>query len=131
MEQIKHEPIVYKVYNELSAHKGRTNAISCEKLALMFFPDLSLSTAKRKIRRIVNIIRNSPVFDNVIAATNEGYFWATTEEARAALSTAFKHAISVWRTLHTLEKKANLNGQLMIQLTPHQRKAIESLCEID
>lgn len=129
MEQIKYEPVVYKVYNELKLHKGKENAISCLRLAQMFYPEVSESTGMRIVKKLINIIRNSPLFDNVIAYCNNGYYWVTAEEAKHALSAAYKHAITAWKTLKALDKKIALNGQMLLQLTPHQREAIDSLCD--
>ena len=127
---MKYEPIIYKVYNELKLHKGKENAISCLRLAQTFYPETNEQTAMRSIRRVINIIRNSPTFDNVIAYCNNGYYWVTADEAKQALAAAYKHAISAWKTLHALDKKASLNGQMLLQLTPYQREAIDSLCEV-
>lgn len=130
MEQMKYEPIVYKVYNELKLHKGKDNAISCLKLAQNFYPEMAEQSGMRVIKRLVNIIRNSPTFDNVIAYCNNGYYWVTAAEAKQALAAAYKHAITAWKTLKALDKKIELNGQTLFKLTPYQREAIDSLCEV-
>ena len=126
----KHEPEVYRIYDKLKDHKGEQNAISCRALAHRFFGIMTTENGKRKVKEVINIIRNDSTFDNVIASCNRGYYWATVEEQDKALRRVMSQLISCARTVRATEKKIAANGQLMFKLSPYMRQAVESLCEV-
>ena len=129
----KHAPTVYRVYDYISAFcKGKANAVPAIDLAdavgLMIYE--CDDTRKRALRKIVNIIRRDTTFDNMIASGNQGYWWASKEEARKANARLFSQAFDLLKTAYAQEKKIAADGQFLMQLTPHTRQAVHSLCEV-
>lgn len=128
----KYEPIVYRVYDYISTNcQGKENAVSGRDLAAIFYPTLSEDNGRRTVRLTINTIRNSDVFDNVIASGNEGYWWATKEDVREANKRLFSQAFSLLEVARANQQKISKNGQAMIQLTPYQREVFNSLCEVE
>lgn len=126
----KHKEITYRIYDYLQVCKGRDKAIPAKSLAIIFFPEMSVANGRRAVREVINTIRNDNTFDNVIASCNKGYFWATKEEAGIANRRLFNQAFNLLKTAYMNEKKAAADGQMLLPLTPYQRQAVESLCEV-
>ena len=128
---MKHPNKVYRIYDYISTFcKGKSNAVSGKALAAMFCPNLKEEEGRRTIRNIINTIRNSDDFDNVVASGNSGYWWATKEEVREANKRLFSQAFSLLEVARANERKIAKNGQSMIRLTPYQRELFNSLCEV-
>lgn len=118
---------VYRIYDELKRANGRENAITAETLAGRYFT--ADENGKRKVRKFIREIRRSERFDNVIVSCNDGYFWATNEDIATANNRLFAQAFDLLKTAYANQKKAEKNGQILIQLTPYQRKVYESIAE--
>ena len=73
MNEIKHsKPLTYRIYDYLKEnHVGKENAISGADLADKF------NISQRKLREVVNEIRNSQELEKIIASSNNGYFICT------------------------------------------------------
>lgn len=129
MKYKKYEPYIYRIYDELSTHRGRENAIAASKLGALFFGTIPEATAVRVVRELIRKIRRSETFDNVIASCDNGYYWATENEAADANRRLFNQAFDLLKTATANDRKAGRNGQMMIKLSEYQRLMIKSLCE--
>lgn len=112
MIETKHSrPIVYRIYDYLKEnHVGKENAISGADLSAKF--DIS----QRKLREVINEIRNSQELEKIVASSNTGYFICTQEEFRRANNRLLSTARNLLRTVQSNERKAGLDGQMKIQL---------------
>ena len=110
-----------RLLNILQTRKGRDNAITCRKLALLVFNrfgDTPLARSKlsgwmRKTRAVVN----KPIFDfgiPIIGDHRRGYYLVETlEEMEAATSTLTKHAL---QRLHRLQAMTDETSAELHQL---------------
>lgn len=112
MNEIKHsEPIVYRVYDYLkNNHVGKDSAISGVDLAEKF------NISQRKLREIVNEIRNSQELEKIVASSNSGYFICAQEEFKQANNRLLSTAFNLLKTARANERKAGLDGQMKMQL---------------
>jgi transcriptional antiterminator len=112
MNEIKHsKPLTYRIYDYLKEnHVGKENAISGADLADKF------NISQRKLREVVNEIRNSQELEKIIASSNNGYFICTNEEFRRANNRLLSTAFNLLRTARANEHKAGLDGQMKMQL---------------
>ena len=127
----KHAPTVYRVYDYISAFcKGESKSISAIDLANAVGLNIegSESNRKRAIRLIVNKIRNDCTFDNVIASGNQGYWWSESQDPLLRLKA---QGLSCLKAYWAGVKKAEMNGQMRIKVTPYEREIYESLCEVE
>lgn len=129
MRYKKYEPYTYRIYDELTTHRGRDNAIAASKLGALFFGAIPETTAVRIVRELIREIRRSETFDNVIASCDDGYYWATENEAIEANRRLFSQAFDLLKTAAANERKAGRNGQMLIKMSEYQRLMIKSLCE--
>lgn len=123
MEQKHHEPIVYRVYEEMTKHVGKKNAISAEGLAALF------GISERKLREVIKTIRRSTELEKVIGSYNGGYFVCTAEEVERANNRLMSQGLSLLKTVHFNARKAGLNGQMKIKLGKFYKDTFESLGE--
>lgn len=123
---MKKGSIIYRIYDDLKAAKGKENAIPAATLAIRYYP--LERDGLRAVREAIREIRRSGEFDNVIASCNGGYYWATENEASEANRRLFAQGFDLIKTAWANERKAQNNGQMLMKLTPYQRSAIESLC---
>lgn len=123
MERLNHEPIVYRVYDEMKNHVGKENAITAEELSAYF--DIS----ERKLRDIIKTIRRSRELEKVIGSYNGGYFICTKQEVERANNRLLSQAFSLLKTANANEKKAGMNGQMKLKLGNFYKDTYESLGE--
>lgn len=123
IKTIHHSPIVYRVYDELKEHIGSSQAISAEKLAFLF------NTTKREIRRIIHTIRNSSELEKLIGSNSKGYYVCTKEDVEKAVNRILNQAISLFKVVKSMEKKAGLNGQIKLKLGEYFDDTYQSLGE--
>lgn len=126
MNEIKHsKPLTYRIYDYLKTnHVGRENAISGAVLAEKF------NISQRKLREIINEIRNSQELEKIIASSNSGYFVCTKEEFRQANNRLLSTAFNLLRTARANERKARLDGQMKMQLGKFYKEEFCSFGEL-
>ena len=116
-----HEPMVYRLYDELKNHIGKKNAISADELCAKF------GIEERKLRDYISEIRRSGELEKVVASSNKGYFICTEEEADKANERLYSQAFSLLKTANANEKKVGRNGQMKMRLGEFYKDTFESL----
>lgn len=123
METKKHEPIAYRIYDEMKNHFGRINAIKGKDLAEKF------EISERQLRDYIHELREDMQFDKVILTCNKGYYIPTEEEGTADVQRLFSHAFSTLRIARASVNKASHNGQGKIKLGAYYKEFVEAFGE--
>ncbi len=123
IKQKHHEPIVYAVYDYLKGFVGEANAIKGRDLATHF------NISERKLRSVVNTIRNSTELTRIILSSNKGYFMATEEEFERANRRLENQAHSLLKASYANRKKASKDGQFKIPLGEYYSNVFEAFGE--
>lgn len=121
IETKHHEPIVYKVYEELKNHVGRENSISAKDLASKF------SMGERALREVIHEIRDSGELEKAIGCCEKGYYVCTQEDAQSAIKRLYRQAFSTLKVARALEKKVGMNGQGKIKIGEYFSEFYKSL----
>lgn len=119
----KHEPIVYRIYDELNKHVGKQNAVSASAISGKF--DIS----ERQLREYIHEIREDMTFDKVVLPCNKGYYIPTEQEGTADAQRLFSHAFSTLKIARAMVTKGNRNGQGKIKLGKYYKEFVESFGE--
>lgn len=123
IETKKHEPLVYRIYDELKNHVGKDNAINGSSLSAMF--DIS----ERMLRTYIHEIRESKDLSKVILTCNKGYYIPTEEEGTKDVQRLFNQAFSTLRVARATMDKAGLQGQGKIKLGEYYKEFVEAFGE--
>ncbi len=123
METKKHQPIAYRIYDELKQHVGKQNAISATELSEKF------GISKRHLRDYIHELREDMLLDKVILTCNKGYYIPTEEEGTADVNRLFKHAFSTLRIARASVNKASRNNQGKIKLGKYYKEFVEAFGE--
>lgn len=142
-----HQPIVYRVYEELKHHVGAENAISADDLCDKFdelcidFSNpvgqwrncvlYSTSKKRRKLRTIIREIRRSGELEKVIGSCKNGYYVCTKDDAQKAIDRLMNAAKNMFKTAYVMAKKVGLDGQMKIQYSKYISDTYHSLMEND
>lgn len=120
LEAKKHEPIVYRIYDELSKnHVGKKNAISGRDLSVKF------EISQRQLRDYIHEIRESHLLTKIVLTCNKGYYIPTEEEGTADVKRLFRHSLSTLKIAKATLKKAELEGQCKIPLGDYYKEYVE------
>lgn len=113
IETKHHEPVVYDIYHYLEKNcVGEENAIPARDLAARF----GLKET-RELRDYISVIRTSDELRKVIGSSPKGYYvCANKEEAERANRTFWLAACSYLKVAKAQDKKAGLNGQMLMKL---------------
>lgn len=110
METKKHNPIVYRIYDEMKNHIGKENAISGAKLSGMF------GISDRTLREHIRKIRECGELSKVILTCNKGYYIPTQEDGMRDNNRLYNQAFSLLRSAREQDKKAGREGQFKIKM---------------
>lgn len=112
IETKTHDPLVYRVYDELKTnHVGQANAIQAPDLAFKF------GISERKLRSVINEIRNSTVLEKLVASDENGYYVCANEsEFNKANWRLLSAGIEMIKTARANEKKAGIIAILSLTL---------------
>lgn len=127
---MRYSTTTYRIYDFMKSHIGVQNSVSARTLAMIFFSDKEVESGKRAVREAIRTIRTSPVFDNVIVSCDSGYYWATEDERGKVTERQEKLRNNLSRTIAIVSKKAEMNGQELLQITPDTREVYNSLAEV-
>lgn len=119
----RHEPIVYRIYDEMKNHIGKENAISGAKLSAKF--DIS----ERKLRDYIRIIRQSGELSKVILTCNKGYYIPTKQDGMRDNNRLYSQAFSLLRAAREQDKKAGLDGQFKIKMGEFYKDYVQAYGE--
>ena len=121
-----HEPIVYKVYEELKQHIGVKNPISATDLCIICGVD-----GHRELRRIIREIRRSGELEKVIGSCKKGYYVCTNDDAQKSIDRLMNAAKNMFKTAYIMAKKVGLDGQMKIKMGDYFSDTYHSLMEIE
>lgn len=122
-------PVVYRVYEFYAQYIGKENAVTDEVvIASKDIKDFRLS--ERTLREIKRAIALDSEFDNVYLSCTKGTYMATKDDLQYIAQNAVKAGLSLLEKAWAQQKKAGMDGQFMLQLTPFQREAVQSLGEV-
>lgn len=124
IETKKHAPLIYRVYDEIKAHVGKSNAISGKDLSAQF--DIS----QRHLRDIIHEIRADETLTHLILSCNKGYYVPTKDEGAKDINRIMNQACSLFKIAHKLAKKSELDGQGKIALGDYFKPFVESYGEV-
>lgn len=125
IETKHHEPLVYRIYEELKNYVGAKNAISARELSDKF--DLT----ERELRDYIHKIRDSKELEKAIGSCNKGYYVCTEEDCEVAIKRLYNQAFSTLRVARALENKVGLNGQGKLKLGHYYSDFYKSLGEVN
>lgn len=126
METKKYEPIVYRIYDELSnKHVGKKNAISGSDLSAIF------EISERKLRIYIREIRASQQLTKIVLTCKKGYYIPTEEEGTADVKRLFRHSLSTLKIAKATVKKAELERQCKIHLGDYYKEYVEVFGQSD
>lgn len=119
-----HEPIVYRIYDELKNHIGKKNAISGKDLSEMF------NISDRVLRGYINKIAGCSELTRTVGTSNKGYYiCSNNKEFNQANGRIWKQALSLIKRAKAQEKKAQADGQFQIQLGKYYKEFIQAFGE--
>lgn len=123
IETKKHEPIAYRIYDEMKNHIGKANAIKGRDLSAKF------DITERQLRDYIHELREDMMLDKVILTCNKGYYIPTEEEGTADVQRLFSHAFSTLRIARASVNKASRNRQGKIKLGAYYKEFVEAFGE--
>ncbi|MFA6667821.1 MAG: hypothetical protein WCS51_05680 [Bacilli bacterium] len=94
---------------------GENNAIHAQDLCLKFglinYTDFGIAVNDRKLRSIINNIRNDKSYKMAISSSSKGYFAGSKEEEIKSTHTLYALGFALLKVARAKERKAALNGQ--------------------
>lgn len=120
IETKKHEPIVYRVYDEIKGHIGRPNAIGGKELSAKF------DITERHLREIVHEIRADEMLTHLILSCNRGYYVPTVDEGAKDINRLYSQAFSLLKIARVQERKAGLNNQYKLRLGEYYQEFVRA-----
>lgn len=123
IETKHHEPITYRIYDELKNHIGIENAISGKELSEIFGID------RRQLRRHIHTLRNSMDMEKVIGSCNKGYYICCEEDFDEADKRLERQALSTLKVVWANRKKRSKDGQYKMPLGDYYKEIFQAFGE--